>query len=158
MGDIELDAFLADSVASVQGKLYALGAGWNRIAVALFPARHDRVGIGLLFRVRAGSPAEPRRFELRLIGPAGEELTLGSGSEGPVNRIGGEFTAGGADEQIVPIALNLNGLALPAAGAYRVMISMQGEDVKTLPFSVQTLAAQPRHDPPPTTTGTAGYL
>ena len=158
MGDIELDAFLADSVASVQGKLYALGAGWNRIAVALFPARHDRVGIGLLFRVRAGSPAEPRRFELRLIGPAGEELTLGSGSEGPVNRIGGEFTAGGADEQIVPIALNLNGLALPAAGAYRVMISMQGEDVKTLPFTVQTLAAQPRHDPPPTTTGTAGYL
>ena len=158
MGDIQLDAFLADSVASVQGKLYALGAGWNRIAVALFPARHDRVGIGLLFRVRAGSPAEPRRFELRLIGPAGEELTLGSGSEGPVNRIGGEFTAGGADEQIVPIALNLNGLALPAAGAYRVMISMQGEDVKTLPFSVQTLAAQPRHDPPPTTTGTAGYL
>jgi hypothetical protein len=158
VGDIELDAFLADSVASVQGKLYALGAGWNRIAVALFPARHDRVGIGLLFRVRAGSPAEPRRFELRLIGPAGEELTLGSGSEGPVNRIGGEFTAGGADEQIVPIALNLNGLALPAAGAYRVMISMQGEDVKTLPFSVQTLAAQPRHDPPPTTTGTAGYL
>jgi hypothetical protein len=158
VGDIELDAFLADSVASVQGKLYALGAGWNRIAVALFPARHDRVGIGLLFRVRAGSPAEPRRFELRLIGPAGEELTLGSGSEGPVNRIGGEFTAGGAEEQIVPIALNLNGLALPAAGAYRVMISMQGEDVKTLPFSVQTLAAQPRHDPPPTTTGTAGYL
>jgi hypothetical protein len=158
VGDIDLDAFLADSVASVQGKLYALGAGWNRIAVALFPARHDRVGIGLLFRVRAGSPAEPRRFELRLIGPAGEELTLGSGSEGPVNRIGGEFTAGGADEQIVPIALNLNGLALPAPGAYRVVISMGGQDVKTLPFSVQTLSAQPRHDPPPTTTGTAGYL
>ena len=34
MSTIELDAFLADSVASVQGKLYALGAGWNRIAVA----------------------------------------------------------------------------------------------------------------------------
>ena len=82
MGDIELDAFLADSVASVQGKLYALGAGWNRIAVAQFPARHDRVGIGLLFRVPAGSPTEPRRFELRLIGPADEELTLGAGSGG----------------------------------------------------------------------------
>jgi hypothetical protein len=156
--DIELDAFLADSVASVQGKLYALGAGWNRIGVALFPARHDRVGIGLLFRVPAGSPTEPNRFELRLIGPADEELTLGSGSEGPVNRIGGEFTAGGAEEQIVPIALNLNGLALPAPGPYRVVISMHGEDVKTLPFTVQGLEAQPRQDPPPTTTGTAGYL
>ena len=95
MGDIELDAFLADSVASVQGKLYALGAGWNRIAVALFPARHDRVGIGLLSGCRRARPSEPRRFELRLIGPADEELTLGAGPEGPVNRIGGEFTAGG---------------------------------------------------------------
>jgi len=55
MSTIELDAFLADSVASVQGKLYALGAGWNRISVALFPARHDRIGIGLLFRLPAGS-------------------------------------------------------------------------------------------------------
>ena len=28
---IELDGFLADSVAAVQGKLYVIGAGWNRI-------------------------------------------------------------------------------------------------------------------------------
>ena len=158
MGTIELDGFLADSVASVQGKLYALGAGWNRIAVALFPARHDRIGIGLLFRVPPGSVAEPRRFELRLIGPADQDLALGSGPEGPVNRIGGEFTAGGDAEQIVPIALNLNSLALPAPGSYRVVISMQGEDVKTLPFTVEALAAQPRQQPPPPTTGTAGYL
>jgi hypothetical protein len=155
---IELDAFLADSVAAVQGKLYALGAGWNRIAVALFPARHDRVGIGLLFRVPAGSPAEPRRFELRLLGPSNDDLALGAGPEGPVNRIGGEFTAGGEQEQIVPIALNLNGLPLPTPGDYRVVISMQGEDVKTLPFTVQALAAQPRQEPPSSTTGTAGYL
>ena len=132
MSTIELDAFLADSVASVQGKLYALGAGWNRIAVALFPARHDRVGIGLLFRLPAGSADEPRRFELRLHGPSNEDLALGAGPEGPVNRIAGEFTAGGSEEQIVPIALNLNGLALPGPGDYRVVISMQGQDVKTL--------------------------
>ena len=106
MSTIELDAFLADSVASVQGKLYALGAG----------------------------------------------------PKGPVNRIAGEFTAGGSEEQIVPIALNLNGLALPGPGDYRVVISMQGQDVKTLGFTVQALAAQPRQPPLPPTTGTAGYL
>jgi hypothetical protein len=39
-----------------------------------------------------------------------------------------------------------------------VVISMQGEDVKTLPFTVQALAAQPRQEPPSSTTGTAGYL
>jgi hypothetical protein len=158
VSDIELDAFLADSVASVQGKLYALGAGWNRIAVPLFPARHDRVGIGLLVRIPAGSAVEVRRFELRLLGPSGQDLSLGAGPDGPVQRIGGEFTTGGDEEQIVPIALNLNGLPLPGPGDYRVVISMQGDDVKTLPFTVQALAAQPRQEPPATTTGTAGYL
>lgn len=162
--DIELDGFLADSVAAVQGKLYALGAGWNRIGVAQFPARHDRVGIGLLFRVPSGARAEPRRFELRLIGPDNLELTLGTGPEGPINRIGGEFTAGGAEEQIVPIALNLNGLALPSAGAYRVVISIEDEDTKTLAFTVVALAQTRREhhqvasrEQPPAT-GTAGYL
>jgi len=162
--DIELDGFLADSVAAVQGKLYALGAGWNRIGVAQFPARHDRVGIGLLFRVPAGAPAEPRRFELRLIGPDGLEQTLAAGPEGPINRIGGEFTAGGGEEQIVPIALNLNGLALPGAGAYRIVISIQGEDAKTLAFTVVAIAQTRREQQPvenrdqPPATGTAGYL
>lgn len=161
--DIELDGFLADSVTSVQGKLYALGAGWNRIGVAQFPARHDRVGIGLLFRVPAGVPAEPRRFELRVIGPDGRELTLGAGPEGPINRIGGEFTAGGAEEQIVPIALNLNGLALPASGGYRVVVSIQGQDAKMLAFTVVALARTQRERPvatreEPPATGTAGYL
>jgi Family of unknown function (DUF6941) len=158
VSDIELDAFLADSVASVQGKLYALGVGWNRISVALFPARHDRVGIGLLVRIPAGSAVEVRRFELRLLGPSGQDLSLGAGPDGPVQRIGGEFTTGGDEEQIVPIALNLNGLPLPGPGDYRVVISMHGEDVKILPFTVQALAAQPRQEPPTTTTGTAGYL
>jgi hypothetical protein len=162
--DIELDAFLADSVAAVQGKLYALGAGWNRIGVAQFPARHDRVGIGLLFRVPPGATAEARRFELRLIGPDGGELMLGTGPEGPINRIGGEFTAGGAEEQIVPIALNLNGLSLPTTGTYRVVISIQGEDAKTLGFAVVALSGtRPQQQPgasrePPPATGTAGYL
>jgi hypothetical protein len=75
-----------------------------------------------------------------------------------VNHIAGEFTAGGSEEQIVPIALNLNGLALPGPGDYSFVISMQGKDVKTLGFTVQALAAQPRQPPPPPTTGTAGYL
>jgi hypothetical protein len=162
--DIELDGFLADSVAAVQGKLFALGAGWNRIGVVQVPAQHDRVGVGLLFRVPAGAPAEPRRFELRLIGPDGREMTLGAGPEGPINRIGGEFTAGGAEEQIVPIALNLNGLALPATGAYRVVVSVQGEDAKTMGFTVVAIAQTGRRQAPvasreePPATGTAGYL
>jgi hypothetical protein len=153
---IGLDGFLADSVVGVQGKLYVLGAGWNRITAALFPARHDRVGIGLLFRIPAGTKQRSRRFELRVIGPEGEPLVLGSAAEGPVNTIAGEFTAGGPEEQVIPLALNLNGLGLPKPGAYRIEISLDERMLKTLPFHVQPLAERPSGQEPGT--GTAGYL
>jgi hypothetical protein len=153
---IELDGFLADSVVGVQGKLYVLGAGWNRITAALFPARHDRVAIGLLVRLPAGAERRGRRFELRVVGPGEEALPLGSGPEGPVSSIPGEFTAGGSDEQVVPRALNLNGLGLPRPGDYRIEISVEGRLAKALPFRVPALADRPTtHEPG---TGTAGYL
>lgn len=156
MAGVEVDGFLADSVAAVQGKLYALGAGWNRIHVALFPARHDRIAVGLLFRILPGTPNESRRFELRIEGPDGE-IQLGTGPDGrSVGRIGGDFTAGAAEEQIVPIALNLNGMPLETPGDYRIVVSLNDADVKVLPFRVESLAsARPSEG---TATGTAGYL
>lgn len=154
---IEVDGFLADSVSAVQGKLYALGAGWNRIRVALFPARHDRIGIALLFRLAPGTPTESRRFELRVVGPGGDELQFGPGPKGAVTRLGGEFTAGGPQEQIVPIALNLNGMPLARPGEYRVVVSLAGEDVKTLNFRVEPQAESRTPDGLPAT-GSAGYL
>jgi hypothetical protein len=157
MGGVEVDGFLADSVAAVQGKLYALGVGWNRIQVALFPARHDRIAVGLLFRIPAGSPNESRRFDLRIEGPDGREIPLGTGADGQsVGRIGGDFTAGAAEEQIVPIALNLNGMPIGAPGDYRIVVSLNDADVKILAFRVESLANAPSADG--TTTGTAGYL
>ena len=153
---MEVDAFLADSVVAVQGKLYALGVGWNRIVVPTFPARHDRIGIGLLFRLPAGTRNERRRFDLRVEDPDGREIQLGTAPSGTGGRLGGEFTAGAADEQIVPIALNLNGMPLTAAGDYRFVVSHGGDDVKVLPFSVAHISSAPSTEPP--ATGTAGYL
>jgi hypothetical protein len=152
---MEVDAFLADSVVAVQGKLYALGVGWNRIVVPTFPARHDRIGIGLLFRLPAGARNQRRRFDLRVEGPDGREIQLGTGPGG-TGRLGGEFTAGAADEQIVPIALNLSGMPLTEAGGYRFVVSLGGDDVKVLPFGVAQMSSAPSTEPP--ATGTAGYL
>jgi hypothetical protein len=153
---MEVDAFLADSVVAVQGKLYALGVGWNRIVVPTFPARHDRIGIGMLFRLPAGTRNERRRFDLRVEGPDGREIQLATGPGGTGGRLGGEFTAGAADEQIVPIALNLNGMPLTEAGDYRFVVSLDENDVKVLPFSVAQISSAPSTEPP--ATGTAGYL
>src|ERR687892_2412251 len=101
---MEVDAFLADSVVAVQGKLYALGVGWNRIVVPTFPARHDRIGIGLLFRLPAGTRNERRRFDLRVEGPDGREIQLGTGSSGIGGPRSAEGTPGAGYGKVVPLA------------------------------------------------------
>ncbi len=154
MADVEVDGFLADSVVTAEGKLYVQGGGWNRLTASLFPATHDRIAIGLLVTIEAGSPRAARRFELRLHGPDGNEVVLGQGPEGPVQRLAGEFTAGADEEQVIPIAINLNGITFPRPGAHLFVLSIDGEDRKELPFVVQSAAAI--QGPP--MTGTAGYL
>ncbi len=159
MPKIEVDGFLADSVVRADGKLYVQGAGWNRISAPLFPAVHDRIGIGLLFNVEPGGPSEPHRFEIRLEDAEGKERSFGaapSATDEPVKRIGGEFTTGSGEQderQLVAMAINLNGMSFSGPGAYRFVVSIDGADVKVLPFRVQALAAQA-----PQTTGGAGYL
>jgi hypothetical protein len=157
---IDVDGFLADSVVTSEGKLYVQGAGWNRISTASFPAVHDRIGIGLLFRFEVEAVGEPHRFELRLEDSKGNELPLGDAppgaqSSGKITRIGGEFGAAVARgvEQIVPIAVNLNGMAFEGPSTFRFVISVDGVDLKSLPFRVEQFAPQR-----PQVTGGGGYL
>ena len=153
MREIEVDGFLADSVAQAEGKLYVQGAGWNQITAPLFPAVHDRIGIGLLVRMGADGSEGRHTFELRLIGPAEEELQLGESPNGPLTRLPGEITTGEGADHIVPIAINLNGMPLARPGDYRFVVSVDGIDRKTLPFRVLSLAAQA-----PPSTSVSGYL
>ncbi|HEX7464178.1 MAG TPA: hypothetical protein VF382_04700 [Actinomycetota bacterium] len=163
MPRIQVDGFLADSVVRADGKLYVQGAGWNRITASLFPVVHDRIGIGLLFRVEPGGASEPHRFELRLEDAEGKELPLGNAPSaasqpggGKIYRIGGEFTTGRGDEgeeQLVPMAINFNGMPFDRPGAYRFVVSVDGSEVKTLPFRILALASQA-----PQVTGGGGYL
>jgi hypothetical protein len=158
MSDVSVDGFLADSVAAVDGKLYCLGAGWNRIFVPSFPARHDRVGVGLLFRLSGGSPQRQRRFAIRVETPSGAALTLATGPSGAAHAIEGGFTTGGEGEITVPFALQLDGLPLETPGRYAVIVSLDGDDVKTLAFHVQTQRRSDPDDGGAQATATAGYL
>lgn len=162
MPKIEVDGFLADSVVRSEGKLYVQGAGWNRITVALFPAVHDRIGIGLLFNVEPGGSNEPHKFEIRLEDADGKEMSFGVAPPqtdepgAPVTRIGGEFTTGSSEqdeEQLIAMAINLNGMSFAKPSAYRFVVSVDGTDVKVLPFRVQAAASQA-----PQVTGGGGYL
>ena len=72
---MKVRAFLADSVQSVDGKLYVLGAGWNRLAAGGFPARHDRVGIGVLLTIDDGRASE-HNVELSMLDEREQPVAL----------------------------------------------------------------------------------
>jgi len=78
---MKIRAFLADGVQAVEGKLYVLGAGWNRLATRRFPTRHDRIGIGALIVLEAGD-AGRHALDLRLLDPNGEPAALATDADG----------------------------------------------------------------------------
>src|SRR5207247_4673876 len=81
---------------------------------------HDRIGIGLLFRLEVAGVSEPHRFELRLEDAKGNEIPLGDPPPGPqspgkITRLGGELVAGpaaGAPQPHVPTPPHLNRISL----------------------------------------------
>lgn len=140
-------AFLADSVAVAEGKLYVQGAGWDAILTGALPTRHPRIGIGVLVRVPYGETNMPHQFELRIEDPDGKEVPLGDAPpgttpDGKVRRLGGPLMVGrpplltAGDEQVVPIAANLDGLVFETSGTYRIVVSVDGQDAEVVPFRI----------------------
>ena len=141
---MKLRAFLADGVQASEGKLYVLGAGWNRLATRRFPTRHDRVGIGALV-VLEGGDAGQHTLTLRLLDPEGAAATLATDAEGtPRQAIRIGFDAAdatdGLDETIVPLALNLDGLVFREPGTYAFELRIDEEEPERLRFKVDLVA------------------
>src|SRR5438445_10440940 len=73
---MDIEAFLADAVQASGGKLHALGIGWQVIHTTAFPARHDRVGIGLIVRT-VSAEAGQHTLTLTLLDPEGAARAFG---------------------------------------------------------------------------------
>src|SRR5438105_14921087 len=73
---MDIEAFLADAVQASGGKLHALGIGWQVIQTTAFPARHDRVGIGLIVRTVAAEAGQ-HTLTLTLLDPEGAARAFG---------------------------------------------------------------------------------
>ena len=149
---MRVDCFLADSVVSAEGKLYAQGIGWNVIAVPAFPAIHDRIGVGLVVHVPYTATNEAHSLEVR-IETDGRVMALAPGGvapEGvePPRSIRADFNVGrppqlapGA-EQLVCFAMNLNALRFEEAGIYEIVVTLDGsDDQDRLVFTLQQGAA-----------------
>ena len=143
---MQLDAFLADSVISAEGKLFVLGAGWENITAPDFPYVHDRIGVGMIVRVPYTATNEEHRFVISLEDEDGRELPVAEappGTDSPddkIRRIEGVFNVGrpptlvAGDEQSIPMALNFNGLPFDRPGRYSFVIRIDGTEAKRLPF------------------------
>jgi hypothetical protein len=146
---MEVDAFLADSVETVNGKIYALGMGWNVITTPAVPTTHPRIGLGMLIRVPYTATNQPHQMELRLEDADGQVLALTEKPGEPgesVHKLGATFNVGRppqltpGEEQIVPLSINIDRLTFEKAERYRFVIAIDGSDVKELSLRV---AAQP---------------
>jgi len=145
---MEVDAFLADSVVSVEGKLYVQGAAWNVLNTTQIPTRHPRIGVGVIIHVPYTATNQLHKFEVYLLDADDNELPLGDappGAEKPdgkMRRLGGQFNVGRpptlqpGDEQLVALAMNLDGLVFDRADAYRFVVELDGSREKFLPFRV----------------------
>jgi hypothetical protein len=133
---MQVEAFLSDSVQAADGKLHALGIGWRVIQAGGFPARHDRIGLGLIVRT-APSEAGAHTLSISLLGPGGAPQRFGDGTA---------FEAGFATpegEGTATLALNLDGLVFEAEGVYTFVLAIDGQEVRREPFTVQTRAQPP---------------
>ena len=142
MTGIAVDAFLADSVTSEDGKLHAQGAGWNRILTPGLPTLHGRIGLGLVVRVPVAAAGAEHEIEVALHGPDGELVPLGvmaGDGDSPIESVTGTFsvdTDGEVEEELLPVAINVDGLRLERAGVHRFVVTIDGAIVRSVPFAV----------------------
>lgn len=143
---MQVESFLADTVQASDGKLHALGMGWRVIQASAFPARHDRIGLGVI--VRTGpTEAGAHTLSISLLGPDGASRSFGQGTsfEARFATPDGEGTA--------TLALNLDGLLFESEGTYTLVLGVDGNEFRREPFRVQT-----RPEPPASEFRTGVYL
>jgi hypothetical protein len=145
---VEVEAFLADAVQAVGGKLYGLGLGWRVLTAKGFPARHDRVGVAVLLRMVAAEAEGEHRLTVRLLDGAGAPRPLGRGSGGSeLMELDAPFAVHATgDEASATFALNFDGLVFEEAGTYTFVLAVDGQERKRVGFRVQSLPAPPAAD------------
>ena len=155
---MRVEAFLADAVQALGGKLSALGIGWSTLSAPRFPARHDRVALGIVLRIPP-EEAGQHRLSVRLLGPDGAARPLGRRSDGgELTELDAPFSVQATDvatdvEATATFALNFDGLMFEEPGGYAFVLAVDGQERERLTFRVQTPPA-----PVPVEHHVGGYL
>jgi hypothetical protein len=134
-------ALLADSVQAVRGKLYVLGGGWDTLWVRSFPARHPSMAIGLRLRVPTSWAADVLALSVELQDADGAPLLsrpLSHQVKLPPGLQGSTATDFG-----VVRSFTFNNLLFAKEGSYSFVITVDGEPVSRLRFTVRARPASP---------------
>jgi len=126
-----LAACLCDSAADYQGKLCILGA-FDTIIAPRFPATHTNCALALRFVLRAGDEGA-HRILVTLSDPDGRNVLPGGGANVTLNFAGVPAATHFASSNCV---ISLQGLVLPAAGAYSFDVYWDGEVAIRVPLQV----------------------
>jgi hypothetical protein len=127
-------ALLADAVQAVDGKLYVLGGGWDTLLVGHFPVRHHTLAIGLRLRVPWSSERQQVRFDVGLQDADGTSL-LPDDIHHMID-ISPRDSANRQDFGVVR-SVTFNNLTFKTAGDYSFVITLDGEVVHRLRFTVK---------------------
>jgi hypothetical protein len=146
---VKVQAFLADAVSTRANLLHVLGGGVTRLWRAEYPAPMN-VELALLITLHPTEAAEPHRLRVVIQDIDGEQIAQLDGQFGidaappsPTGRQPGESL-------ILPVGLNLRGVAIPREGSYSVEVLVDNQHVESLFFMVTPQrgpeAAEPSED------------
>ncbi len=135
-GPTRVDAFLAERVEVRDGRLDAVGLGWTRVAPERLPAVME-LGLGCLFRLAGDVTELSVGVGVRLEGPGGDPIPLGPDVPRLEGRLEVESDGGTAPvERVVPLAIQIDEVALRQPGVHRFVIALDGVDAKLVAFEV----------------------
>ena len=137
------DVILADSAVAAEGKLYLQGAAWNTLWAPEFPFRLPRLGVAIVIHVPYTATNEGHRWEVRIDHEDGDPLPVADAPpgqepdtpEGKITKFGSPFTVGrppflpAGAEQLLSVAVNIDGIMFEKPGNYSLIVALDGHDL-----------------------------
>jgi hypothetical protein len=148
---MEIDAFLCDHAEVADGKLFINGAGINILWSGPDGPHLANVAVATVIRVPWTSTNEDHTIRVQLLDEDNHQV-FPAAPNLPEQASPIELTAGfnvgrppqlpHGDSQTVPLAFGFN-MPLPRLGAYVFVISIDGDEMKRLPFRMMVMQQQP---------------
>ena len=150
MNTLSVDAFLADSAESVQGKIYAMGIGWNSIYAPSLPIIQSRIAMGLIIHIPYTATNINHKVVVHLEDADGQRMSLRPGGEQNVDvktitELAAPFNLGrppllpAGDSQVLAIAMTFEQVFLESQGMFNWVITIDGQEMKRIPMRVYQL-------------------